>query len=64
LDDRTDEVDSQIVAFRARKDLVAAAEAAAAAEGITKSDVVRRATIRELVRHGWLARPADFRREP
>ncbi len=55
MNDRTDEVDCAIVAFRARKDLVEAVESAAAAEGVSKSDVVRRATIRDLVRHGWLA---------
>jgi hypothetical protein len=37
-----------IVTFRASKELIASIEAAAAAEGISKSDIVRRAAIRDL----------------
>jgi hypothetical protein len=48
MKDRTDEVDSAIVAFRAPRDLLAAIEAAAAAEGISKSDITRRAVMRDL----------------
>jgi hypothetical protein len=43
-----DELGSVIVAFRAPKALVAAAERAAAREGISRSDVARRALIRDL----------------
>jgi hypothetical protein len=39
-----------IIAFRCPQDLVAAAESAAAAEGISKSDVARRALMRDLRR--------------
>jgi hypothetical protein len=46
--DRTDEVDSVIVAFRCPPDLVDAIEQRAAFEGISKSDVARRACIRDI----------------
>ena len=46
---KTDEVDSVIVAFRCPKDLVGAIEQRAALEGISKSDVPRRACIRDLM---------------
>jgi hypothetical protein len=62
-DDRSHRVDTQVFTFRAQKTLVAAVERAGAAEGTTKSDVVIAQRIRDLVRHGWLARPAGFRRE-
>ena len=39
-----------IIAFRATPELVANVEAAAAAEGITRSDVARRALIRDLAK--------------
>jgi Ribbon-helix-helix protein, copG family len=39
-----------ILAFKCSSELVALTEAAAAAEGITKSDVVRRALMRDLAR--------------
>ena len=48
MKDRMDEVDSVIVAFRCSRDLVSAIENAAAAEGISKSDVARRAVLRDL----------------
>jgi hypothetical protein len=41
MSDRNGQGDSSFIAFRAPKDLVAAAEAAAAAEGISKSDVAQ-----------------------
>ncbi len=47
MKDRTDEVDSVIVAFRCPKDLVGAIEQQAAVESISKSDVARRAVLRE-----------------
>jgi hypothetical protein len=43
-----DEIGSVIVAFRAPKALADAAERAAAREGISRSDVARRALIRDL----------------
>ena len=46
--DRTNEIGSTIVAFRAPKDLLAAIEAAAAEEGISNSDIMRRACMRDL----------------
>ena len=49
MKDRTVEVDSVIVAFRCPKDLVGAIEHQAAVEGISKSDVARRACIRDLM---------------
>ena len=48
MKDRTDEVDSVIVAFRCPKDLVGAIEQQAAVESISKSDVARRAVLRDL----------------
>ena len=39
-----------VVAFRANAELIAQVEATAASEGISKSDVARRALIRDLVR--------------
>jgi hypothetical protein len=39
-----------IIAFRATPELIATVEAAAAAEGITRSDVARRALIRDLAK--------------
>jgi hypothetical protein len=48
MKDRTDEVDSVIVAFRCPKDLVGAIEEQAAVESISKSDVARRAVLRDL----------------
>jgi hypothetical protein len=39
---------SSVIAFRAPKDLVAATEAAAVSEGISKSDIARRALLRDL----------------
>ena len=40
-----------IIAFRATPELMANVEAVAAAEGITRSDVARRALIRDLAKH-------------
>jgi hypothetical protein len=48
MKDRTDEVDSAIVAFKCPKDLVGAIEQQAAVEGISKSDLARRAVLRDL----------------
>ena len=48
--DRTDEVGSVIMAFRCSKDLIGAIEQQAAVEGISKSDVTRRAVMRDLRR--------------
>ena len=48
MTDRRSEVESSIIAFRAPKDLVAATEAAAVFEGISKSDIARRALLRDL----------------
>jgi hypothetical protein len=45
-----------VVAFRAPAWLAAAAEAQATAEGITRSDVARRALIRDLSAAGKMAR--------
>jgi hypothetical protein len=41
-----------IIAFRATADLIGRVETAAAVEGISKSDVARRAVIRDLARDG------------
>ncbi len=49
LDEQTDQRGG-IIAFRAPADLIASAEAKAAAEGISKSDVARRALMRDLLR--------------
>ena len=46
-----DELEAQrggIIAFRASPEMIADAEAAAAVEGITRSDVARRALLRDL----------------
>ena len=51
----TDEVNSVVVAFRAPRELAAAAEAAGALEGLSRSDVARRALIRDL---GFKTAPA------
>jgi hypothetical protein len=48
MTDHRSEVESSIIAFRAPKDLVAATEAAAVSEGISKSDIARRALLRDL----------------
>jgi hypothetical protein len=56
MTDHRSEVESSIIAFRAPKDLVAATEAAAVSEGISKSDIARRALIRDL---GLARRPAE-----
>jgi hypothetical protein len=48
MSDRLTETDIAIIAFRAPADLAAAADQAAAAEGISRSDVARRALIRDL----------------
>jgi hypothetical protein len=51
----TDEIAQEhggIVAFRATAELIERAEAQAAAEGITRSDVARRALLRDLARQG------------
>ena len=42
------EVDISVMAFRCKSDLRAAIERQAAAEGISASDVIRRATMRDL----------------
>jgi hypothetical protein len=55
MSDRTSEIGGQIIAFRAPADLAARIEAAAANEGISKSDVARRAVLRDLAR----AKPAE-----
>jgi hypothetical protein len=47
MTDRRSEV-SSVIAFRAPQDLVAATEAAAVSERISKSDIARRALIRDL----------------
>jgi hypothetical protein len=52
------ESDSGVLAFRASNALIAATEAAAAAKGISKSDVARRALIRAL---GLAPQPAEAR---
>ena len=44
------EVHKPILAFRCEADLIALAEAAAKAEGISRSDVARRALMRDLQR--------------
>ena len=41
-----------IIAYRASAKLIAEIEAVAAAEGITRSDVARRAVMRDLARSG------------
>jgi hypothetical protein len=56
MTDRRSEVESSIIAFRAPKDLVAATEAAAVSEGISKSDIARRALLRDL---GLAKRPTQ-----
>ena len=51
---KTDERDDDrgtVVAFRASRQLVAGLDTAAAAEGISRSDVARRAAIRDLQRN-------------
>jgi hypothetical protein len=53
VSDRPDKTESTIIGFRAPNDLVAAVEAAARAEGVSRSDVARRALIRDLTRYGW-----------
>jgi hypothetical protein len=47
-----------IVAFRAPADLIARVDEAAAAECISRSDVARRALVRDLDRAGIVAAPA------
>jgi hypothetical protein len=44
----TDETASVIVAFRADRRLAAAADEAAAREGLSRSDIARRALLRDL----------------
>jgi hypothetical protein len=44
-----------IVAFRASAELIALIEARAASEGISKSDVARRAALRDLAKQGPVA---------
>jgi hypothetical protein len=56
MTDHRSEVEVSIIAFRAPKDLVAAAKAAAASEGISKSDIARRALLRDL---GLAKRPTQ-----
>jgi hypothetical protein len=46
--DREDETGTVIMAFRCPKYLFGAIESAAAAEGISRSDIARRACIRDL----------------
>jgi hypothetical protein len=46
--EQAEERDCIIIAFRARPELAAAAERAAAVEGLTRSDIARRALIRDL----------------
>ena len=46
-----------IIAYRASAQLIAEIEAAAAAEGITRSDVARRAVMRDLARSGTARSP-------
>jgi predicted acylesterase/phospholipase RssA len=55
LGERADER-AAVIAFRAPTELVASIEATAAAEGISRSDVARRAVIRDLQRHAGAAR--------
>ena len=43
-----DEVASIVVAFRANRQLAAAADEAAAREGLSRSDIARRALLRDL----------------
>jgi hypothetical protein len=50
MNERTDDVGGQIIAFRAPADLAARIVAAAATEGISKPDVARRAVLRDLAR--------------
>jgi hypothetical protein len=47
-DEVTAQTDSVLVAFRCPRPLADAAEAAGAVEGLTRSDVARRALIRDL----------------
>jgi hypothetical protein len=47
-EEQAEERDCIVIAFRAPPELAAAAETAAAAEGITRSDIARRALIRDL----------------
>jgi hypothetical protein len=54
--DHRSQFQSSIIAFRAPKDLVAATKAAAASEGISKSDIARRALLRDL---GLAKRPTQ-----
>ena len=49
---KTDEVETSAIGFRCPADLRAAIERQAASEGISCSDVVRRATIRDLRLNG------------
>jgi hypothetical protein len=46
----TYEIDSLVIAFRAPAELASAAEEAAAREGLSRSDIARRALIRDLDR--------------
>ena len=46
-----------IIAYRASAELIAEIQAAAAAEGITRSDVARRAVMRDLARSGTARSP-------
>ena len=50
-----------IIAYRASAELIAEIEAAAAAEGITRSDVARRAVMRDLARSGTARSPYPHR---
>jgi hypothetical protein len=47
---KTEDEQTGIVAYRASRALIAEIEAAAAAEGISRSDVARRAVIRDLAK--------------
>jgi hypothetical protein len=53
----TDRAMGEVIAFRANARLIAEAEALAASEGISRSDVARRALLRDLdrARHLWRA---------
>jgi hypothetical protein len=44
----TDEIGSVVVAFRADRRLAAAADEAAAREGLSRSDIARRALLRDI----------------
>jgi hypothetical protein len=50
MSDQSGDVGGQIIAYRVSADLAARIEAAAADEGISKSDVARRAVLRDLAR--------------